>query len=312
MSVFTPVTPEMLAPFLAVRDVGTLQTLQGISAGVTNTNYFVTTTQGRYVLTLFETLRAGDLPFYVDLMSHLARKGVAVARPIPDALGACVGELAGKPALLAARVRGSVVDSPEPEQCRAVGAMLARLHLAAADFPAQMANPRGPAWWSAVGPGLVSKLSAPAATLLQDELAWQAQHDFPCLLAGVIHADLFRDNVLLDGDQVGGFIDFYYACNDVLLYDLAIAFNDWCSTPDGDIDPARARAMLAGYRAVRELMPQERDSWPALLRAAALRFWVSRLQDFHQPVPGELVLVKDPDGFRRILEHHAQRKDFWL
>lgn len=312
MSVFTPVTPEMLAPFLFARGAGALQALQGIPAGVTNTNYFVTTEQGRYVLTLFETLSAEDLPFYVDLMSHLARKGVAVARPIPDVAGGCVGELAGKPALLAERVGGNVVESPSPEQCCAVAAMLARLHLAAADYPQRMANPRGSEWRAAVAASLLPYLSEPEAILLQEELAWQRLHDFSALPAGVIHADLFRDNVLLDGERVGGFIDFYYACNDALLYDLAIAVNDWCATPDGDIDPARVRAMLAGYRSVRELTGQDALAWPALLRAAALRFWVSRLQDFHQPASGELVLVKDPDGFRRILMHHVQRKDFWL
>ena len=190
--------------------------------------------------------------------------------------------------------------------------MLARMHLAAADYPAKMSNPRGPAWWSRTAKALMPVLASEAATLLRQELALQQEHRLDNLPVGVIHADLFHDNVLLDGDQVGGFIDFYYACNDALLYDLAIAVNDWGAQPDGDIDAERAHAMLAGYQSIRSLTPEEVAAWPVLLRAAALRFWVSRLQDFHAPSEGEMVLVKDPAWFQRIITHHAQRKDFWL
>lgn len=312
MSVFTSVTPDALAPFLQRRAVGPLLELKGISAGITNTNYFVTTAQGRYVLTLFETLSADALPFYVNLMSHLAQRGIAVASPVGNAAGECIELLCGKPALLAERLRGSVVEQPSPRQCHEVGIMLARMHLAAADYPGRMPNPRGPAWWTPAACELMALLLPEDAARLGEEVSLQQQHRFAALPAGIIHADLFRDNVLLDGDRVGGFIDFFYACNDVLLYDLAIAINDWCPWADGDIDPERARAMLAGYQSVRALTQQEVAAWPVLLRAAALRFWVSRLQDYHQPAQGELVLVKDPDWFRRIITHHAQRKDFWL
>ncbi|SFN81771.1 homoserine kinase [Formivibrio citricus] len=307
MSVFTVVTPDDLAPFLQLRAVGDLLELKGISAGVTNTNYFVTTTQGRYVLTLFETLRADELPFYVDLMSHLAHRGVAVARPI-----GAVETLCGKPALLAERLSGTVVEQPSPQQCHAVGVMLARMHLAAADYPARMPNPRGPAWWTRTVRALLPQVSAEEAEMLRAEVALQQAHRFDDLPAGVVHADLFRDNVLMDGERVGGFIDFFYACNDALLFDLAIAVNDWCPLPDGDIDAGRVRAMLAGYQSIRALTAQEKNDWPVMLRAAALRFWVSRLLDYHRPSEGEMVLVKDPDWFRLIIAHHAQREDFWL
>lgn len=312
MSVFTAVTPEELVPFLRSRSVGDLLELKGISAGITNTNYFVTTAQGRYVLTLFETLRAEELPFYVGLMSHLAQRGVAVAKPIGDEHGVCVDSLSGKPALLAQRLNGSVVEHPSPRQCYEVGGMLARMHLAAADYSEQMINPRGPAWWTSALKELTPLLSPDVAALLRAEVALQQQHRFDDLPAGVIHADLFRDNVLMEDDRVGGFIDFFYACNDALLYDLAIAVNDWCPCADGDIDPARAQAMLTGYQSIRALTKQEVIDWPVMLRAAALRFWVSRLQDYYRPAEGEMVLVKDPDWFQRVIMHHAQRKDFWL
>lgn len=312
MSVFTSVTSTELAPLLQRYPAGELLDLKGIAAGITNSNFFVTTSCGRYVLTLFETLTAAELPFYVGLMSHLAGRGIAVAAPLADHDGECIGTLNGKPTLIVDCLPGRVVETPNPPQCRAVGAMLARMHLAAADYPAQMANPRGPAWWSRTARIVDPFLDEITSALLHEEIALQKQHRFDHLPAGVIHADLFRDNVLMNGDEVGGFIDFYYACNDVLIYDLAIALNDWCAQPDGDIDAARARAMLAGYQSVRPLKADERADWPVLLRAAALRFWVSRLHDFHLPAAGELTWAKDPAWFERVIAHHRERKDFWL
>jgi homoserine kinase type II len=312
MSVFTSVSSGELRPFLASRQLGPLLELQGIAAGITNTNYFVTTGSGRFVLTLFETLKADELPFYVGLMAHLAKHGVALAAPIARADGAYVETLCGKPALIVPCLPGRVADDPSAAQCAAVGAMLARLHLAGADFPDRMVNPRGPHWWWQAAEKVYAHMPAESAGLLRGELTWQKKHRQADLPSGVVHADLFRDNVLMNGDEVGGFIDFYYACNDVLLYDLAIAVNDWCVLPDGDLDAARARAMLAGYQTVRALSEAEVLEWPTLLRAAALRFWTSRLVDFYYPAPGELTFAKDPTHFERVIRYHAQRKDFWL
>jgi len=312
MSVFTVVSPADLQAFLDARSLGALTDLQGIAAGITNTNYFVTTPSGRYVLTLFESLCADELPFYVDLMTHLAARGVALAAPLARADGAYVETLCGKPALIVPCLPGRVVDDPNPSHCHAVGAMLARMHLAGADFSGRMTNPRGPHWWAQAANRVYAHMPEESAALLHTELALQSAHrraDLPC---GVIHADLFRDNVLMNGDEVGGFIDFYYACNDVLLYDLAIAVNDWCVLPDGDLDAARARAMLAGYQSVRKLSQAEIVEWPVMLRAAALRFWTSRLLDFYYPAEGELTFAKDPTHFERVIRHHAQRKDFCL
>jgi homoserine kinase type II len=309
MSVFTTVTAEDLGPFLKRYSIGSLLELKGIAAGITNTNYFVTTTHGRYVLTLFESLAAEELPFYVNLMAHLAQHGIAVAAPIANLDDQYVDQLNGKPTLLVQCVPGTVVEEPNALQCAEVGEMLAQMHLAAASYKQQMPNPRGASWWNATAPQLFALMPADAAAQLRAELALQAEQRFDHLPQGVIHADLFRDNVLLNGDHVGGFIDFYYACNDVLAYDLAITLNDWCVTAAGEIDQERADALLQGYQAVRPLNQDEVAAWPLLLRAAALRFWVSRLYDFYKPAAGEMTYAKDPEHFQRVLTAHAARQD---
>jgi homoserine kinase type II len=312
MSVFTTVTVEDLGPFLKRYSIGSLLELKGIAAGITNTNYFVTTTHGRYVLTLFETLAADELPFYVNLMAHLAHHGIAVAAPIANLEDQYVDELNGRPTLLVQCVPGTVVDEPSALQCAEVGEMLAQMHLAARSYQEQMPNPRGPKWWNATAPQLFEFMGTDEAEQLRSELALQAEHCFDHLPQGVIHADLFRDNVLLNGDHVGGFIDFYYACNDVLAYDLAITLNDWCVTELGDIDSLRAKALLHGYQTVRPLGLDEIAAWPVLLRAAALRFWVSRLYDFYKPAAGEITYAKDPGHCQRVISAHAQRQDFYV
>ncbi|WP_028448387.1 homoserine kinase [Chitinibacter tainanensis] len=312
MSVFTTVSADELRPFLARYPLGELLELKGIAAGVTNTNYFVTTTQGRYVLTLFETLRSDELPYYVNLMVHLGEQGIAIAAPIANAAGEYIDTLNGRPTLLVPCLPGAVIEQPNAAQCRQVGQMLAQMHLAAQSYAGQMANPRGPRWWTDTAQQMYPYMAEADAAQLHAEVQLQSLHKFDQLPRGVIHADLFRDNALMNGDEVGGFIDFYYACNDILLYDLAITLNDWCVLADGDIDDTRARAMLAGYQSVRALTAAEVADWPVMLRAAALRFWVSRLLDFYQPAAGEMTFAKDPTHFQRVIQHHAARQDFWL
>ena len=309
MSVFTTVSPDDLRHWLQDYAVGELHDLRGISAGIENTNYFVTTGTGRYVLTLFEKLTARELPFYLNLMAHLAERGVPSAHPVADRAGHYLGTLKGKPAALVARLDGNDVSAPTAVQCAAVGAVLARLHLAGESYPAKMDNPRGPKWWNGVLHDVLPFLPAPEAALLQDEVCFQSQYRFSDLPRGAIHADLFRDNVLFTGDRVAGVIDFYFACTDVLLYDIAIAVNDWCINADGALDDTRARAFLDAYAALRPYTAVERGAWPVMLRAAALRFWVSRLHDFHLPRAGELTHAKDPGHFRRILERRIREED---
>ena len=304
MSVYTTVTPEQLALWLSRHNVGTLIDLRGISAGIENTNYFVTTTAGRYVLTLFEKLTAAELPFYLNLMAHLADHGIPSARPIPDLDGSLLGELSGKPAALVSFLPGKDVEAPEAAHCAAVGSMLARIHRAGLSYSARMENPRGLAWWQQVLPEIVGFLPAADASLLEREVAFHAAHRYPEAPRGAIHADLFRDNALFEGERISGVIDFYFACTDALLFDVAICVNDWCLHPDGSVDHTRAQALLDAYQHMRSIGEPEAQAWPVMLRAAALRFWVSRLYDYHLPRPGELTHAKDPRHFQRILEQH--------
>jgi homoserine kinase type II len=306
MSVYTTVTPEQLGVWLTQHNVGTLADLRGITAGIENTNYLVRTTAGRYVLTLFEKLTAAELPFYLNLMAHLADHGIPSARPIPDLEGALLGELNGKPAALVAFLPGKDVEKPTQTHCAAVGATLARIHRAGLSYAAHMQNPRGLDWWQAVLPEIVTFVPPDDAALLKREVDFQAAHRFADLPSGAIHADLFRDNALFERERISGVIDFYFACTDVLLYDVAICVNDWCVLGDGEVDDRRAGALLSAYQAVRPLAAREAEAWPVMLRAAALRFWISRLYDFHLPRAGELTHAKDPRHFQRILERHVE------
>ncbi|MCX7628034.1 MAG: homoserine kinase [Methylophilaceae bacterium] len=302
MSVFTTVTPDQMRAWLKNYTLGELRELKGIASGITNTNYFVTTDKGRFVLTLFEHHSAEELPYFLNLMAYLSDHGIPCPHPVADVQGNYLASLNGKPAALVSFLRGTSLEHPTPHHCAAVGAFLARLHLVGMSYPHEMENPRGPRWWSTTAKAVAPCLDACGRGLLQQELAYQMQHRNDTLARGVIHADLFRDNVLFEDEQLSGAIDFYYACNDVLAYDLAITVNDWCVTADGALDEARLRALLQAYHAARPLSEDERAAWPALLRAAALRFWLSRLYDYHFPKTGEMTHAKDPDHFRRVLE----------
>ncbi|HYR36386.1 MAG TPA: homoserine kinase [Burkholderiales bacterium] len=302
MSVYTPVSEAELDAWLRNYSVGRLQALEPIKAGIENSNYFVTTTQGRYVLTLFERLPAAELPFYLDLMAHLARHGIPSPAPIADLTDQYLQRLNGKPAALVTRLPGASLEHPGEPECAELGALLARMHLAGRSYGAYLENPRGPKWWRLAAADLKPFLGDEESTLLDSELAFQAQHRFPDLPRGPVHADLFRDNALFEAGRISGVIDFYFAGVECLLYDLAVCANDWCLDASLGLERTRADALLGAYAAVRPLAPAERAAWPVMLRAAALRFWLSRLHDFHLPRPGMLVHAHDPAHFRRILE----------
>ena len=305
MSVYTTVSAEELDAWLARYGLGALRELEPIKTGIENTNYFVTTERGRYVLTLYERLPAEELPFYLNLMAHLAKAGVPVPAPAPDRTGALFSMLCGKPAGLVDRIDGAAHLTPTDADCGAIGAALADLHVAAQSYRGRLDNRRGPAWWRQAARAVRPFLDETQNAMLAAELKHQSGIGKLRLPKAAIHGDLFRDNVLFAGGRVAGIIDFGFAATDFLAYDLAIAVNDWCNRPDGALDAGRTGAFVEGYERHRPLTPDEREHWPMLLRAAALRFWLSRLYDLHLPRPGELVHAHDPAVYERILAHRV-------
>ena len=310
MSVYTTVTPEQLEAWLARYNVGELSELAPIKSGIENTNYYVTTEKGRYVLTLYERLPAEELPFYLNLMAHLAREGVEAPAPEPDRTGALFSMLNGRPAGLVERIDGVAVDHPELSHCKAVGAALARLHVASQRYRARLTNRRGPAWWRQAARAVQPFLTTEQRELLANEIKFQTGYGKVKLPKGAIHGDLFCDNVLFDGHRVAGIIDFGFAATDFLAYDLAITANDWCVVDDsGTLDPHRCEELVRAYEAVRPLDADEPAQWPTLLRAAARRFWLSRLYDLHLPRAGELTHAHDPQQFERILRQRIEASE---
>lgn len=297
MSVYTRVEPDALALWLAPLGVGDLIAHTGIAAGMQNSNYFVETTRGRYVLTLFESIEPSSLDFYLGLQAWLAARGVPCPQPLSDGQGRHWRFLEGKPAALLSCLPGRPDEHPDARRCGQVGRLLAELHVAGRGLPQPLPNPCGAAWRQAVGKSLLDCLPSAERALLADELAVERAQDFSQLPRGVIHADLFRDNVLWREDgQLGGVLDFYFAGEDVLLFDLAVVANDWCA------DAEALAALLAAYAAVRPLTAGEEIAWPAMRRAAALRFWLLRLEARYRPRPGEVVTHKDPAYFRDLLD----------
>src|SRR5262245_59278874 len=235
-------------------------------------------------------------------MAHLARHGIPCPSPIADRANRLLAELCAKPAALVSRLPGAVITQPSAVHCAEVASVVADMHVAGQSYDGTLENPRGPRWWRAAAPKVMPFLDEARRELLRSELEFQARHAFDGLLRGPVHADLFRDNVLFDGPRIGGVIDFYFAGVDTWLFDVAVTLNDWCVDADGAIDRVRAGAFLRAYHAVRPFTEIERNAWPVMLRAAALRFWLSRLHDFHLPRPGEIVHAHDPEHFRRVLE----------
>lgn len=302
MSVFTPVSADDLRSFLEDYALGDLCTLTGIQAGVENSNFAVQTTQGQYILTLFEQHDAATLPYFLQLMQFFAQAGIPTAHPIPDCHGQLLRQLNTRPAALIEYLPGKTLTQPNITQCTVIGKTLARIHCVGQDFPYTRPPDRGHAWRMHTAQRLLPALSRDQQVLLQAETALQQTVPFNKLPNGVIHADLFCDNVLFVDDQLQGVIDWYYACNDCWLYDLAVVVNDWCCLPDGQLDEQRLWPLLQAYHQERPLSALEHTYWPSMLRAAALRFWLSRLQDKLEPREGAMILQKDPDEFRLRLQ----------
>lgn len=310
MAVFTPLDANDVETLLADFDLGTLTDLQGIASGIENTNYFVTTTAGAYVLTVFERLHADQLPFYLGLMHHLAAHAVPVPDPIADRSGQVLRTLKGKPAALVTRLRGHSVLAPTAAHCAQIGDCMARMHLAAIDYPGKQPNLRGLSWQREVAQTLQPHLDGPQRELLNAELAQQTTISqsaaYTMLPRSAVHADLFRDNALFENDALSGVFDFYFAGVDTWIFDIGVALNDWCiHLEDGSFDTARRDALLDAYTMVRQLTPAETALLPFALRAAALRFWVSRLADIHLPRDAHLLQPHDPTHFERVLRQRV-------
>jgi homoserine kinase type II len=308
LAVYTEVSDEELSAFLATYDIGQVLSYKGIAEGVENTNYFLHTTSGSYILTLYEKrVREDDLPFFLALMEHLASRGLTCPQPIRNRRNEPLGRVAGRPGVIVSFLDGISIRRPTARHCLAVGEALARLHRAGADFRMVRPNALSLASW----PGLfgaaedqADQVTPGLAARTRRELDHLA-HAWPSSLpTGVIHADLFTDNVFFIGEELSGLIDFYFACTDAYAYDLAICLNAWCFEPDGSFNLTKGRAMISGYEKVRRLTDEETDALPTLCRGSALRFMLTRLVDWLNVPPGALVKPKDPLEYDRKLAFH--------
>ena len=332
MAVFTEVGFDEADALVRRLGLGALTDLRGIEGGIENTNYFATTESGEFVLTLFERLGAEQLPYYLCLMKHLAARGLPVPEPVADPAVAppqghplsipantpceLLHQVAGKPAAVVRRLNGKSELAPSAAHCAELGRLLARMHLAARNYPRIQPNLRGLSWWNDTAPVVLPYLEAPQAALLRSELAYQnhvaESSAYAALPRGPVHADLFRDNAMFDthasadAPRLTGVFDFYFAGADTWLFDLAVCLNDWAiDLATGRHDTARADALLAAYGTVRPLTGPERALLPAMLRAAALRFWISRLWDYHLPREASMLKAHDPTHFERVLRDRA-------
>ena len=308
MAVYTDVVAEDLAAFLAGYDIGELLAYKGIAEGVENSNFLVHTSRGNFILTLYERrVAARDLPFFLGLMEHLHARGITCPQPVKNKKGDLLGKIAGRPAAIITFLDGLWIRRPSPAHCAALGTALAKLHLAGLDFAGKRANALSVDGWR----GLYEHCGARANEVqrdLKELLAGELAHlervwprDLP---EGVIHADLFPDNVFFLGDRLSGLIDFYFACTDALAYDVAICLNAWCFETDHSYNVTKGRNLLQAYAAVRPLAAPERRALPLLARGAALRFLLTRLVDWFDVPPGALVRPKDPIEYFRKLRFH--------
>ena len=313
MSVYTVVEENQLTEFLLDYDLGSLESFEGISAGIENTNYFVNTLKDgqrqQFVLTIFEHHTFEELPYFLNIMAFMAEHKIPTAHPMPTKSNGYLKELCGKPAALVERLTGGGVDEPSVTQCRVMGEQLARFHQAGSEFTEVRENDRGLDWMQTTFTEIKSHLGADEIGQIETELAFQAKADWEHCPKGVIHADLFCDNALFDGDKLSGIIDLYYACNAPFLYDLAVMVNEWCRVntekpEDIHFDDEKFEAMFTAYESVRPLTDAEQATWSAAVRLAALRFFLSRLKDKHIPREGEMTQIKDPDVFKQVLKSH--------
>lgn len=310
MAVYTEVNDEDLACFVAEYNIGGVLACKGIAEGVENTNYILRTEKGVYILTLYEKrVNKSDLPFFMELMEHVSKSGVTCPTPIHRRDGKVLGELAGRPAAIISFLEGMWIKRPTVEHCGAVGRTLAAMHNATIGFPMSRPNALSVAGWEALykqADGRADSVLPGLDTIITEELAFHQAHWPQGLPTGVIHADLFPDNVFFLKGKLSGLIDFYFACTDILAYDVAICLNAWCFESDHAYNATKGRALLAGYRAVRPLSEGEMKAMPVLARGSALRFMLTRLVDWLNVPPGAMVKPKDPQEYWKKLRFHQR------
>ncbi|MGO4314939.1 homoserine kinase [Agrobacterium tumefaciens] len=308
MAVYTDITEDDLRNFLIQYDVGSLTSYKGIAEGVENSNFLLHTTKDPLILTLYEKrVEKSDLPFFLGLMQHLAAKGLSCPLPLPRKDGELLGELSGRPAALISFLEGMWLRKPEAKHCREVGKALAAMHLAGDGFEIKRPNALSVDGWKVLWDKSEDRADEVEKGLKQEirpEIDYLAAHWPKDLPAGVIHADLFQDNVFFLGDELSGLIDFYFACNDLLAYDVSICLNAWCFEKDGAYNVTKGKALLEGYQSVRPLSEAELDALPLLARGSALRFFLTRLYDWLTTPAGALVVKKDPLEYLRKLRFH--------
>ncbi|MBA4776769.1 MAG: homoserine kinase [Rhizobiales bacterium] len=308
MAVYTDITEDDLRNFLTQYDVGSLTSYKGIAEGVENSNFLLHTTKDPLILTLYEKrVEKSDLPFFLGLMQHLAAKGLSCPLPLPRRDGELLGELSGRPAALISFLEGMWLRKPEAKHCREVGKALAAMHLAGEGFEIKRPNALSVEGWKVLWDKSEARADEVEKGLkdeIRPEIDYLAAHWPKDLPAGVIHADLFQDNVFFLGDELSGLIDFYFACNDLLAYDVSICLNAWCFEKDGAYNVTKGKALLEGYRSVRPLSEAELEALPLLARGSALRFFLTRLYDWLTTPEGALVVKKDPLEYLRKLRFH--------
>jgi len=308
MAVYTEVSDDDLQRFVAEYDIGQVTSCKGIAEGVENSNYLLHTGRGAFILTLYEKrVKAEDLPFFLGFMEHLARGGFACPTPLRARDGQALRQLCGRPAAIVTFLEGMWPRQIQPFHCRQLGEQMARMHLIGADFAIRRANALGPQGWRPLVEACAPRaheVRADLAALIEDELAFLEARWPQGLPAGVIHADLFPDNVFFLGERCSGFIDFYFACNDLFAYDLAICLNAWCFERQSEFNATKARLMLQAYRAVRPVGRAEIEALPILARGSALRFLLTRLYDWINHPAGAFVKPKDPLEYAAKLRFH--------
>ena len=310
MAVYTSINSSDLNDWIEKFNFKDLINFKGISSGVTNSNYLIQMAHSNYILTIFEHNNIEELPFYIDLMTYLAKENFLCPRPIENKNGQALGLLKEKPALMVSFLDGKEKAIRSPKSCYLVGQYLAKLHLTANNFPQLNKNTRGLDWVSDMYLNLKKYLSLEDQGILELEINYHKEMDKVELPEGIIHGDLFKDNVLFLNDKVSGFIDFYYACNEKFIYDIAIAINDWCIDQDGQINKSMFLEFIKGYRSERKLTDNEQEYLNVALRLAALRFWLSRLEDFYNAKEGEITSIKDPKHFKDILLDRQAMKNY--